>query len=394
MPESGSEYNTLFERVDEETDVVLRLILWVTLLIIPLIAKPSVGDLAYSEDSVKKMIGRMLVIGFEGEQITPESSIYEDIKRYGLGGVILFDRYFEDRSKVKNIRDPQQLRRLTSQLHAIASKPLLITVDQEGGKVARLKPSYGFTKISSAARIGRRDDAAYARKRYAVLAKELASLGIDCDMAPVVDLSVNPQNRVIYQLDRSYGKDPEKVAAYAGIFIDALKAEGVISVLKHFPGHGSSLEDSHEGFVDVSETWSEKELLPYTQLISEGRVDMIMTAHVFERHLDEQYPATLSYAINTKLLREKMGYDGVIITDDLQMKAIEKSYSLEETVTLAINSGVDMLLFGNQLGQQGTSRLIDIIYRQIVRKEITMSHIIEANRRIEALHRKYAGDEG
>lgn len=360
------------------------------LFVLPLYAQSESGISDYSEEVLKKMIGHMLVLGFEQESITSESTIASDIKKYELGGVILFDRFYTDRKKVKNVRDPRQLKKLTAQLQAISSRPLLIAIDQEGGKVARLKASYGFALTESAAEIGEKDDVVFAKKAYSSLANELSTNGINCDFAPVVDLSVNPQNKVIFQLERSYGSAPEKVSRFAGIFMEALKEQGVVSVLKHFPGHGSSLGDSHEGFVDVSDTWSEIELRPYETLIKEKRVDMIMTAHVFNRHLDKSYPATLSHDVNTRLLREKMGYEGVIISDDLQMKAIGKLYTLKATVTLAINAGVDMLLFGNQLGHQDTDELIEVIYQQIKDEQIGLSKIIEANHRIMTLHSKYA----
>ena len=170
------------------------------------------------------------------------------------------------------------------------------------------------------------------------------------------------------------------------MFIDALKSKGVISVLKHFPGHGSSLGDSHLGFVDVTQTWSERELEPYQKLIASNSVSMIMSAHVYNAKLDATYPATLSYAINSKLLREKMHYNGVLISDDLQMEAISKFYTLKETVTLAINSGIDMLLFGNQLSQTKTDEIVETIMAQVKNGAISLERIIEANERIARLN--------
>ncbi len=342
-----------------------------------------------SELELKKMIAKMLVIGFDGEQINEKNNIYRYIKEYELGGVILFDRDYHDRNRTKNIKSPAQLQVLTAQLQAISPKPLLISVDQEGGRVARMKPSYGFTAIPSAATISKKNNETQAKKIYAALAKELQVNGINCNFAPVVDLAVNPQNRVIYQLERSYGSSSEIVTRYAKIFMEALSEEGIISVLKHFPGHGSSLGDSHEGFVDVTQTWSPKELQPYKKLIDADGVDMIMTAHVYNANLDKKYPATLSHKINTDLLRQEMKYDGVIISDDLQMKAISKHYDLKETVTLAINSGVDMLLFGNQLAHQDIGELIDVIYGQVSVGNISMKRIGESNKRVDALLQKY-----
>ena len=339
------------------------------------------------EAKVKKEIGHMLIVGFEDSHVDKDSKIIKQIQKYELGGVILFDRFYEDRNRTKNISSPKQLQALTSTLKKFAKKPLFIAVDQEGGKVARLKPKYGFIKIPSAYKVSQLP-LKKAKSIYKKQAKMLHVNGINCDFAPVVDLAINPKNRVIVGLERSYSKDPSKVVQYASTCRDALRAEGVVSVLKHFPGHGSSVGDSHEGFVDVSDTWSEMELQPYKALIKADKADMIMTAHVYNKNLDKKYPATLSYSVNTKLLREKLGFKGVIVSDDMQMSAIAKLYSLEDAVTLAINSGVDMLLFGNQLKNQSVDTLIDVIYKQVKSGAIAYERIQEANRKIAILHTK------
>ncbi len=346
----------------------------------------SVTD--YTDDErLKKMIGRMLLVGFPDEAVDKESNIVKSIQRYDLGGVILFDRFYNDRNKTKNISSSKQLQHLSSKLKLFSNKPLIISIDQEGGKVARLKPAYGFANIPSAKLISTLH-VDKAKAIYNTQAKMLKNSGINCDFAPVVDLAVNPENRVIYGLERSYGGDSAEVVKYASLFIDSLKNEGIFSVLKHFPGHGSSLDDSHEGFVDITNTWSETELEPYRQLIDAGLVSMIMTAHVFNSNLDENHPATLSYKVNTQLLRDSLGYDGVVVSDDLQMKAISKHYTLEETVTLAINSGVDMLLFGNQLAEQNIDELVELILHQVKNGAIPVQRIIESNERLEILHTK------
>ncbi len=222
--------------------------------------------------------------------------------------------------RTKNISSPEQLKELTKQLKYYAKRPLLISIDQEGGKVARLKPSYGFAEIPSAFTLSK-TSLEHAKNVYNAMAQMLKDNGINCDFGPVVDLAVNEKNSVIVGLERSYGQESETVTQFAKVFIDALKSKGVISVLKHFPGHGSSLGDSHLGFVDVTQTWSEKELEPYQKLIASNSVSMIMSAHVYNAKLDATYPATLSYTINSKLLREKMHYNGVLISDDLQMES-------------------------------------------------------------------------
>lgn len=346
----------------------------------------SASDLP-SDVQLQKMIGRMLLVGFPNETIDKNSEIVRHIKQYELGGVILFDRFYDDRTKTKNISSQKQLQLLTSSLKSFSSKPLIISVDQEGGKVARLKPAYGFAEIPSAKQISNLH-VDKAKEIYKTQAQMLKDNGINCDFAPVVDLAVNLDNKVIYGLERSYGSNSKEVVKYAKIFIDSLKNENITSVLKHFPGHGSSIGDSHKGFVDISDTWNEKELEPYRELIKSNSVSMIMTAHVFNSNLDKKYPATLSHNVNTKLLREKLLYKGVVISDDLQMKAISKHYTLEQTVTMVINSGVDMLLFGNQLSTQNIDELVKLIMTQVKSGAISMKRINESNKRLEKLHKK------
>jgi beta-N-acetylhexosaminidase len=337
---------------------------------------------------LKKEIGHMLVLGFDEASIDENASIVKDLQEYELGGVILFDKFYTDKNKTKNISSPEQLQNLTKQLKSFATKPLLISIDQEGGKVARLKPSYGFETIPSAKTISQMSEEE-ARVVYKKQAKMLKDNGINCDFAPVVDLAIEAKNTVIFGLERSYG-DTNAVVEYAAVFMQELASQNILSVLKHFPGHGSSLGDSHAGFVDVTDTWSEKELEPYKHFIEKNEVDMIMSAHVFNAHLDEKYPATLSHNTNTKLLREKLGYRGVLITDDLQMGAIEKHYTLKERLVLAINSGADMLLFGNQLQQNSAKEIVETIYKAVQNGEISPLRIQEANARIANLHTKNA----
>lgn len=340
-------------------------------------------DSNLSENKIRQMIAKMVILGFDGSEISKDSQIYKDIKS-GLGGVILFDKDME--KNPKNITSIAGLKHLTSSLQEAANNRLLIGIDQEGGKVQRLKASLGFIDTPSAMQIAA-NGKNFARQSYAKLADELKNLGINLNFAPVVDLSLNHENKVIYKLERSFGEDAKTVSEFAKIFISEMKKQGVISVLKHFPGHGSSLGDSHEGFVDISNTWQKDELKPYKML--KKYADVVMTAHVFNEKLDKNYPATLSYKINTKLLRKKIKFKGVLISDDLQMKAISEHFSLSETVKLAINSGVDILLFGNQLGHNTLDEIVNAVYENIANKEIKLKRIIESNKRIDRLVDKY-----
>jgi len=330
----------------------------------------------------------MLVVGFDSANINKNSTIVKEIQKYNLGGVILFDRFYNDRNRTKNIASPKQLQELTKQLKSFTTKPLLISVDQEGGKVARLKPKYGFTKIPSAFDIAKLPTKE-AKSIYDKQSQMLQDAGINVNFAPVVDLDINPKNRVISGLHRSYG-DAQSVTKYAQILMKSQAKRGIISVLKHFPGHGSSDGDSHKGFVDITKSWSVDELRPYINLIKTGDVDMIMTAHVFNSRIDKKYPATLSYKTNQEILRNLLSYRGVIISDDMQMRAISKDYSLKESVTLAINAGVDILLFGNQLAYTSVDEIVETIYAQVKSGAIPYSRILESNERIENLHTKYS----
>ncbi|OQX76823.1 MAG: glycosyl hydrolase, partial [Epsilonproteobacteria bacterium 4484_65] len=190
-------------------------------------------------------------------------------------------------------------------------------------------------------------------------------------------------------LGRSYGKDPKVVAKYASTFIDAMHHYGVLTSLKHFPGHGSSVGDTHKGYVDVTKLWKEVELEPYRLL--KNKADTVMVAHVFNKRLDAKYPATLSAKTVNGLLRNKLGYHGVVITDDLQMGAISKKYGLKNTLQLAINAGDDILLFGNQLDPRkivSTKKLVDTIVSLIKSGSVKEQSINDAYNRIQKLKKK------
>ncbi|MDY3200832.1 MAG: glycoside hydrolase family 3 N-terminal domain-containing protein [Arcobacter sp.] len=342
---------------------------------------------SYSKEDIEKMIAKMVILGFNGENISQKDEIYQNIKA-GLGGVILFDKDPNDKKKVKNVRNKEQLKILTSELQSISKQKLLIGIDQEGGIVQRLKSSDGFVNTPKASEVALKGES-FAKQTYKNLAIDLKESGINLDFAPVVDLAINKENKVIVTRGRSFGESSKEVIKYSSIFIDELKKEHIISVLKHFPGHGSSLGDSHLGFVDITNTWNQKELEPYKYLINNGKANMIMTAHVFNEKLDKEYPATLSYNINTNLLRYKLGFDGVLVSDDLQMYAISKHYDLKQTLTLAINSGVNMLLFANQLAKPITLKeIVDTVYTQILSEQISLETIITANKRIDSLLNK------
>ena len=343
-----------------------------------------------SAQTLEKKIGQMLMIGFHGIIATADTQICKDIQKYNVGAVILFDYNPVNKNEPKNIATKAQLKKLTKQLQACSTDgKLLIAVDQEGGKVQRLKRKYGFYgKFPKAEDVIKMDENKI-EKTYTKMSKELKSVGINYDLAPVVDLDINQHNHVIHGLGRSFGKDPKRVAKYASIFIDAMHSHGVLTSLKHFPGHGSSEGDTHKGFVDVTHLWKRVELEPYRLL--KDKADTVMVAHVFNKKLDDKYPASLSYKTITKMLRQKLGYHGVVITDDLQMGAISKKYGLSKTLKLAINAGDDILLIGNQLDPKqvkSTKNLVNTIRSLVKLGEVKVESIDHAYARIQKLKEK------
>jgi len=342
------------------------------------------------ELTLEKRIGQMLMVGFHGIDAPKESQICQDIRNYNIGAVILFDYNPVDKNKPKNIASKAQLAKLTKELQVCSMDgKLLIAVDQEGGRVQRLKSKYGFYgQFPKAADVIKMDQSA-VKATYTKMSRELRSVGINYDLAPVVDLDINMQNHVIHGLGRSFGKDPKVVAEYAETFIDAMHSNGVLTSIKHFPGHGSSVGDTHKGFVDVTHLWKEVELEPYRLL--KDKADTVMVAHVFNKKIDATYPASLSYETVTKLLRWRLGYHGVVITDDLQMGAISQKYGLRNTLKLAINAGDDILLVGNQLDPKktvSTQKLVETIVSLVKSGEVEEESIDRAYKRIQQLKKK------
>ena len=276
-------------------------------------------------------------------------------------------------------------------MHECAHQPL-ISVDEEGGKVQRLRAKNGFYGHYPSAKTVSKKGVQSAQKIYTNMAKEMSCVHINFDLAPIADVAINPRNKVINGFGRSYGKSPKAVAIYDRVFMNQMHRYGILTSLKHFPGHGSSLGDTHDGFVDITNTWQKNiELEPYKRLISAGQVDSIMVAHVFNRRLDKNYPASLSRNVVTGLLRNKLGYRGVVISDDMQMGAISKHYELEDAIRLSINAGVDMLLFGNQLDPSNEVSLAELVgtTRKLVREgKIKVRKINDANRRIDRMKSK------
>ena len=303
--------------------------------------------------SLGEKVGQLFMVGFEGTEVTPALAAW--MATYGWGGVILFGR---------NVESPAQLRALTHGLQraqAPGRLPLLIAVDQEGGRVARLKAP--FTAFPSAAKVGQTGSEALAHEVGSALGRELRAVGITMDMAPVLDVLTNPANTVIGE--RAFSADPYGVARQGVAFMRGLHAAGVVAVGKHFPGHGDTLLDSHVALPVSERTVAQLkacELIPFREVIAAG-LEAIMTAHVIYRAWDPHHPATFSSSILTDVLRVGLGFPGVIITDDLGMAAVSETVPWEEVPLRALRAGVDLLLVCHhrQRQEQAYARVLSAV---------------------------------
>ncbi len=337
--------------------------------------------------SLDEKIGQLLLVGFRG--MTPSRDIERAIKDYHVGSIIYFDYDVETKTRDRNISSPAQLKKLSAELQSLSKIPLFISVDEEGGKVSRLKSRYGFESKPSPESLGHKD-LKIVTNSASKLARELRGVGINVNFAPLADVNVNPHNPVIGSLGRSFSSDPHKVERYCEAFIKGQASQNIVSVIKHFPGHGSSDADSHEGLVDVSESWSKAELIPFAGLIQKDSVDLIMSAHIFNRHLDADYPATLSKKTIGGILRGELGYEGVVISDDMNMGAIADHFGLEEAIFLALDAGIDILLFGNNLiyDQDIAAKAHGIIKDLVVKGRLSVERIDQSVSRILSLKAK------
>lgn len=342
---------------------------------------------AATQPDIEDKIGQMLMAGFRGFEVSDTSHIVRDIRDYNLGGIILFDYDVPLQKPDRNIDSREQVIRLTENLQEIADHSLLIAVDQEGGRVARLKPGRGFLPSRSAQYLGELNNPDSTRLHASRQAEMIESLGFNVNFAPVVDLNTNPENPVIGRLERSFSDDPEIVTQHASIILDEFNQHRILGVLKHFPGHGSAWNDSHLGMADVTDTWEAVELDPYQKLIETGHSFGVMTAHVFNENLDEDVPATLSKHVQTEILRDSLGFDGLLFSDDMQMEAIRSFYGLEESIKMALLAGVDILVFGNNsiYDPEIVPKAVGIIKDLVESGEVSEEVIDESYRRIQSV---------
>ncbi len=330
-------------------------------------------------DAFDRQAARCVFAGIKGPTALPAEL---DLIRRGVGGVILFGR---------NVVDPAQVAELSRSLKAVAPGPLLICIDQEGGRVQRLKPPH-WTAWPTMRRVGEIDEqggiagfngTAVAENLGRMIAEELSACGVDLDFAPVVDVDTNPRNPVIG--DRSFSRDPRKVARLGVALAEAMERAGVASCVKHFPGHGDTSQDSHLTLPrlahDPTRLW-QVELVPFVAAARAGLAS-VMTAHVRFETFD-RLPATLS-PVSLRLLREDVGFRGCCISDDLEMRAISDTWGVPDAAVLAIAAGCDAVLVCHTLQRQHDS--IDAIARGARSGPLPRERLLEADARVQTLQK-------
>lgn len=326
--------------------------------------------------SLEEKIGQLIIAGFDGTQLNEE--VKSLIEEYKIGGIILFSR---------NIIDEYQTLKLLNEIKNLNFKnsiPLFLSIDEEGGKVSRLPKSY--TRIPEAIEFGEKNDKVLSYELGTILGKRVKSLGFNMNFSPILDINSNPNNPVIG--NRAFGSSVEVVVDNGIEVMLGIMDINVISVVKHFPGHGDTSVDSHINLPTVSKTKDELksfELVPFIEAI-ENDVDAIMIAHILYPKIDD-YPATMSSKIMNELLRKELGFDGVIISDDMTMGAIVENYTLEDAVLSFLKSGGDIALICH--GKDNPIKVIEKIKDALKSGELTEEELDEKVYRILRLKEKY-----
>lgn len=339
-----------------------------------------------TDDSLDIKIGQMIIFGFYGTHVDKNDPVYKAVKDGKLGSILIYGR------NIARQKTSSTLKNLITAFQKAAPVPLFVSIDQEGGLVNRLPDSLGFPAMPSAYFLGSENDPGRTKYYSDNIAYALSRLGINLNYAPVLDLH-NPNCPVMGARERCFSADPEKVAAQASIVIGSHDYFRVHTVLKHFPGHGNSIADSHFGVADVTHTWKWEEITPYKTLIDNNQADAIMTAHIVNGKLDRsKLPATLSRPIITGLLRDSLGFKGVVFSDDMMMQAISNQYGLGESIHKAIDAGVDVLMFSNNIKgvkDYAPANIHRLIKELVIKGKISPERVNESYRRIMAMKEKW-----
>jgi beta-N-acetylhexosaminidase len=332
--------------------------------------------------SLESMIGQLLLVGFPGPEtgdVWP-ARLVAQLAKGQASGVVFLRHNVTSRKAVSAVA--QRFRRSGAPLTP------LVAVDQEGGAVQRLSSKLGYADIPRAKIIAASMSPAQAKDVYAKAAREMAASHFNFNFAPVVDLDLVDGNPVVGKWGRGFGRDPQMVAAYAAAFIEAFRNQGIVCAPKHFPGHGSSRADTHDGFVDITRSWSKTELAPFSALIRSGHAEAVMTGHLYHADFaDTREPMTFSRQAVQGVLRGQLGFDGVVVTDDLDMGAIRNQTPAAKAAVRAIAAGHDLVLLSNSAKPDPDlpARVIDAVVAAIETGALPRGRIEEAYRRVARL---------
>lgn len=349
--------------------------LWAALLFAAAVFVPA----AQAAPDRKTMIGQMLMMGLPTASADTAwaKRLAAQISQGEVGGVVFLGHNFKSRAGVEG------LTRLFRE--AAGRNKVFLALDMEGGAVQRLGKKLGYPSVPAAYTVARTQNLKQAKATFTKLARITHDAGFNMNLGPVVDLLVTPDNPVIARWRRSYGADPDTVTKYARAFVQAQRELGIISVLKHFPGHGSSTTDSHDGFVEITKSWTNAELKPFQALIASGDAPAIMPGHLIHAKIaNDGVPVSISHAAITGLLRKKLKFNGLVVSDDLQMSAIAANYSYKNAVIRAVNAGVDVLMISNSRGADPKlpEKTIAIISEAIDSGQISLATVQAAYGRI------------
>ncbi len=326
-----------------------------------------------SQKEALSALGELFIIGFNGLKLSEETSTF--ITQSEIGGVILF---------AQNYESPAQIAELSHQIQNCRSNlPLWISSDHEGGRVQRFKK--GFTKIPDAALIGSKDSPTLAFEIASVMAKELKAVGINLNFCPIADIATHSKNPVIG--NRSFGETEEIVSKMCTAMVRGHLVNGVQPCVKHFPGHGDTSTDSHFALPRVEtslEILQEREFKPFLKAF-QSKCSMVMTAHILAVQLDPQFPATLSKVILQEILRKKLGYSQLILSDDLEMKAIADHFGIEDAPRMAIEAGCDLLIYRSEATAR---RAYDALRSGLEKGSLGADRVLESANRIRTLKKK------
>lgn len=341
-----------------------------------------VEDAVSKDDLVQSKIDQLFIVGFRGMNYESSPELKRMIEETNIGGIILFDYDTPSKKYNRNIQTSDQVRDLITNAQANARTGLFVAIDEEGGLVSRLKSIRGYIKTPSANILGTLSDTEVFNVGKSI-GTVLEDLGFNMNFAPVLDINVNKKSSIIGSVGRSFSSDKNIVAEKAISFSNGLLSEGIITVGKHFPGHGSAIGDTHLGFVDITDTYKEYEKFPFEKACSSG-MKAIMVGHLYNKNVDKDYPASLSLK-HIQNLKDIGCNDVLIISDDMDMGAITKQYSRKDALVNAINAGVDVLIISNNINSYDPLEFFTarkIVFDAVKIGDISESRINEAYQKI------------